>query len=261
MNGPTSYSPVLVPALHRIQDQFGYLKPEALEAFSKETGVPQYRLHAVASFFPHFLLTPPKKVVLRVCRDLSCHLAGSHKILRELNALTSDEIAVEGTSCLGRCDRAPAACLLAQGAEHEHYYLGRSSEELRTIVAAALDGCANKIGSRYRSEFSWRRFHGRSLQRRIARLSRRSRSNRGPRCFPECGDETSHRQTGVDFGNGGEISHRRHPADASGFRSRAGYSRCRAGLANGKRLGERTDVRRLVRHASRSNSAMPICAG
>ena len=92
----TLYSPVLVPALHRIQQQFGYLKPEALEEFSKETGVPQYRLQAVASFFPHFLLTPPKKVVLQVCRDLSCHLAGSGKMLPELDALTSEHVAVEG---------------------------------------------------------------------------------------------------------------------------------------------------------------------
>ncbi len=138
--GPTSYSPVLVPALHRIQQQYGYLKPEALEEFSKETGVPQYRLQAVASFFPHFLLTRPKKVVLRVCRDLSCHVAGSGKMLRELDALTSAEVAVEGTSCLGRCDRAPAACLSIQGSEHERYYCSRTSGELKTIVAAAVAG-------------------------------------------------------------------------------------------------------------------------
>jgi len=136
----TSYSPVLVPALHRIQEQFGYLKPEALEEFSKESGVPQYRLQAVASFFPHFLLTPPKKIVLRVCRDLSCHLAGSGKMLRELEALTSEQVTVEGMSCLGRCDRAPAACLLGQGSDHERYYLARSSDELKAIVAATVQG-------------------------------------------------------------------------------------------------------------------------
>jgi formate dehydrogenase beta subunit len=145
VDGPTSYSPALVPALHRIQRQFGYLKPEALAAYSKETGVPQYRLHAVASFFPHFFLTPPKKVVLRVCRDMSCHLAGSGRILRELNALTSDDVAVEGTSCLGRCDRACAAYVLAQGGdEHERYYFAKSSDELRTIIAAALNGSPEK---------------------------------------------------------------------------------------------------------------------
>src|SRR5437764_4783471 len=136
----TLYSPVLVPALHRIQQEFGYLKREALEQLSKDTGVPQYRLQAVASFFPHFLLTPPKKVVLRVCRDISCHLAGSGKILQELNALTSEEVALEGSSCLGRFDRAPAACLALRTSEHEHYYLARSASELKQIVAASVKG-------------------------------------------------------------------------------------------------------------------------
>jgi NADH:ubiquinone oxidoreductase subunit F (NADH-binding)/NADH:ubiquinone oxidoreductase subunit E len=135
-----SYSPVLLPALHRIQKQFGYLKQEALEEFCKQTGVPRYRLQAVASFFPHFSLTPPKKVVLRVCRDLSCNLAGSGKMLRQLDALTSEHVAVEGTSCLGRCDRAPAACLSVEGAEHERYYLARGSDELKAIVGASLQG-------------------------------------------------------------------------------------------------------------------------
>src|SRR5256885_9618552 len=134
----TSYSPVLVPALHRIQRQFGHLKAEALGEFSKESGVPQYRLQAVASFFPHFLLTPPKKVVLRVCRDLSCHLAGSGKMLPELDVLTSEHVAVEGTSCLGRRDRAPAACVSVQGSEHADYDLARSSGALQPLVAAAL---------------------------------------------------------------------------------------------------------------------------
>jgi formate dehydrogenase beta subunit len=138
--GLTPYSPVLVPALHRIQQQFGYLKPEALEQFSKETGVPQYRLQAVASFFPHFLLTRPKKVVLRVCRDLSCHVAGSGQMLRELDTLTSEEVGVDGTSCLGRCDRAPAACLSMQGSEHERYYCTRTSDELKTIIASSVAG-------------------------------------------------------------------------------------------------------------------------
>jgi NADH:ubiquinone oxidoreductase subunit F (NADH-binding) len=67
-------------------------------------------------------------------------LAGSGKMLRELDALTSEHVAVEGTSCLGRCDRAPAACLAMQGSEHEQYYLARSSAELKTIVAATLSG-------------------------------------------------------------------------------------------------------------------------
>src|SRR4029077_11681355 len=54
--------------------------------------------------------------------------------------LTSEQVAVEGASCLGRCDRAPAACVSLHGSEHEHYYLGRSTDALKAIVAASLKG-------------------------------------------------------------------------------------------------------------------------
>jgi len=142
------YTPVLVPALHRIQQQFGYLKREALEEYSKQSGIPLYRLQAVASFFPHFQLAPPKKVTLKVCRDMSCHLAGAGKMLQELAGLTNENIAIEGASCLGRCDRAPAACVALQGSGHEHYYLGKSATELREIVSKALGGGAMPASDR-----------------------------------------------------------------------------------------------------------------
>src|SRR3982074_2767401 len=101
----------LTTALQRIQRQFGYLKREALEQFSEQSGVPLYRLHSVASFFPHFQLTPPKPVTLKICRDMACHLAGSAEMLRDLHSLGNGLIGVEGVSCLGRCDREPAACI------------------------------------------------------------------------------------------------------------------------------------------------------
>lgn len=130
----------LIPALQRIQRQFGYLKPEALQEFSEESGVPLYRLHSVASFFPLFQLTPPKPVTLRICRDMACHMAGSGKMLRELGTLGAGHIAVEGVSCLGRCDRAPAACIAVTGLEHEYYYLSRSGAELKQIAEEWLRG-------------------------------------------------------------------------------------------------------------------------
>jgi NADH:ubiquinone oxidoreductase subunit F (NADH-binding)/NADH:ubiquinone oxidoreductase subunit E len=139
-NGATDYTPLLVPVLHRIQHKFGYLKREALEEFSKERGVPLYRLWAVASFFPHFQLTPPKKLTVRVCHDMACNLAGAGRILQELAASPNDEVQVQGASCLGRCDRAPAACVALRGSEREDYYLARSGAELKEIVAAHLNG-------------------------------------------------------------------------------------------------------------------------
>src|SRR5579862_9766724 len=132
------YAAVLIPALQRIQHEIGYLKREALEEFSKESGVPLYRLQAVASFFPHFQFSPPAKVTLHVCQDMACHLAGSEEILRNLASLAGENVTVKGVSCLGRCDRAPAACVAFGRAEHECHYHGRSADELKKIVEECL---------------------------------------------------------------------------------------------------------------------------
>ncbi|HEY2342916.1 MAG TPA: NAD(P)H-dependent oxidoreductase subunit E, partial [Chthoniobacteraceae bacterium] len=132
------YTATLVPALHGIQEQYGYLDRDALRAYSEQFDVPLPRLHTVASFFPHFQLLQPKKVVLRICRDMSCALAGSCTMIKNLQSIVDDQVGVEGVSCLGRCDRAPAAMVAVQGAQHEHHYHGRSEKELGDIVKACL---------------------------------------------------------------------------------------------------------------------------
>src|SRR5260221_6580972 len=137
---PPDYSARLVPALQRVQHEFGYLKREGLEQAARELEVPLYRLQAVASFFPHFRLSPPKKITLGICRDMACHLAGAAATMEELRSLAGDNVEIKGVSCVGRCDRAPAACVAAAGAEHDHYYLGRTAGQLREIVESHLRG-------------------------------------------------------------------------------------------------------------------------
>jgi len=134
------YSAKIVPALHRIQHEFGYLKREALEEAALELAVPLNRLQGVAAFFPHFRLSPPKKFTLNVCRDMACHMSGTNETIAKLKAALGDQVEVKGVSCLGRCDRAPAACVSTVGHEHDDYYLGRSTDELQQIVQSHIDG-------------------------------------------------------------------------------------------------------------------------
>jgi NADH:ubiquinone oxidoreductase subunit F (NADH-binding)/NADH:ubiquinone oxidoreductase subunit E len=132
---------MIIQALQALQHECGYLPRPRLEQLARELGVPLYRLHEVASFYPHFRMTPPPAVGLKVCRDLSCHLRGSADLLRDLDGLAGDHagqrVEVGGTSCLGRCDRAPAACV-----NDHHFYLGRSAGGLREVVAGFLRGQA-----------------------------------------------------------------------------------------------------------------------
>ncbi|HEX4141731.1 MAG TPA: NAD(P)H-dependent oxidoreductase subunit E, partial [Candidatus Methylacidiphilales bacterium] len=87
MSAPTSYPDYrarLIPALQRIQREFGYLKQDKMAEAARELGVPLHRLQQVGSFFPHFRSTPPKKVTVSVCRDMACHLNGAKEITARL---------------------------------------------------------------------------------------------------------------------------------------------------------------------------------
>ena len=137
---PAGYQTRIVPALRQIQEKFGYLNREALLGFSRDCGIPLYQLQAVASFFPHFRLTPPPAFTVGVCRDMACHMAGSAEMIARLANVAGDRVSVEGVSCLGRCDRAPAACVTLHKSGAEHFYLGRSTAELEKIVNSCVAG-------------------------------------------------------------------------------------------------------------------------
>ncbi len=103
--------PSLIPALHAIQEREGWLPREELVALSREVRRPLYEIEGLISFYPHFRTTPPCRVTLRVCHDLSCWLRGSDERLaaiRERYGPDAEVEVIEG-SCIGRCDAAPAA--------------------------------------------------------------------------------------------------------------------------------------------------------
>jgi len=98
--------------LRAIQRDFGYLPADQLRTLAARIDIPVSQIHAVASFYPHFHLSPPPSVDLRVCADMSCHLRGSDKVRSALDSAfqgaNSKEISIRDVSCLGRCDQAPA---------------------------------------------------------------------------------------------------------------------------------------------------------
>ncbi|MBN9118121.1 MAG: NAD(P)H-dependent oxidoreductase subunit E [Planctomycetes bacterium] len=145
---------MLVQRLRAIQNRHGYLPDAELVELSKKLGVPLPRVEEVVSFFPAFRRDRdrPADVEVRVCRDMTCHLRGASQLLREdgLHAL-ADELAretgrtirVEGVSCLGRCDRAPAMwveCHPMPRDEHAWVYCGRGRSGLERALRALAAG-------------------------------------------------------------------------------------------------------------------------
>src|SRR5947209_5555621 len=140
---------MIVQRLREIQNRFGYLPDVELKKLAQESGVPLYRIEEVSSFFPAFKLerTSPPAIEMRVCRDMTCHLRGSAKFLdqktglpvlaEQLSEETGQHVCVEGVSCLGRCDRAPAVWVeklkMPEG-EHAWVYCQKSQKDLEIVL-------------------------------------------------------------------------------------------------------------------------------
>src|SRR6478752_7134782 len=93
----------LIGLLTRAQQQHGYLGQDTLRELAKEANVPLHRLQQLVSFFPAFRTTPPPRVELAVCRDMSCYLRGAGECTRRLKALAGDGAEFKEVSCIGRC--------------------------------------------------------------------------------------------------------------------------------------------------------------
>ncbi|HWN22497.1 MAG TPA: NAD(P)H-dependent oxidoreductase subunit E, partial [Gaiellaceae bacterium] len=99
--------PSLIPDLHAIQREHGWLPREELVALARARRRPLYEIEGLISFYPHFLTSPPAGAEVACCHDLTCWLRGSDERLEQLRSDPSIEL--REVSCIGRCDMAPAA--------------------------------------------------------------------------------------------------------------------------------------------------------
>jgi NADH:ubiquinone oxidoreductase subunit F (NADH-binding)/NADH:ubiquinone oxidoreductase subunit E len=124
--------------LRAIQHEFGYLPADQLQLLSKKIDVPVSQIHAAASFYPHFHLTPPPKAEVKVCADMTCHLRGGGELKTQLEqscrGRSANEVSIRDVSCLGRCDSAPALSI------NDRIYSGLAASEAVGMVRDVLSG-------------------------------------------------------------------------------------------------------------------------
>jgi NADH-quinone oxidoreductase subunit F len=101
----------IVSVFHAVQAERGYLTADAIATAAEALHVPPERAFGIATFYSMFSTRPRAPKIVRACDNLTCHLNGSAEVHAALRAAAKGDWAVERTSCLGLCDRAPAALI------------------------------------------------------------------------------------------------------------------------------------------------------
>ena len=127
-----------------MQRTHGYLPAAELRALADRLSLPLFRLQAVASFYPHFFLTPPARAEVRVCGDMACHRRGGNDLRARLEARhRGQDVNVRHVSCLGRCDLAPAIAI------NDQIFERVSDAGASALIDAALAGASpEQLGER-----------------------------------------------------------------------------------------------------------------
>jgi formate dehydrogenase beta subunit len=141
--------PSLIPDLHEIQREHGWLPREELVRLSRERRRPLYEIEGLISFYPHFRTAPSPKTEIACCHDLSCWLQGGDERIAEVHAAHAGDpdVQIREVSCLGRCDRAPFVTEEAtelrrsdvQRPNDPYDVDARDYRVLRTALAGSLD--------------------------------------------------------------------------------------------------------------------------
>ena len=103
----------LIENLHRLQDSQGCLAKDNLAALAELMNLPMAAVYEVATFYHHFDVVeddqPSPAVAVRVCRSLSCEMAGAEELMKTLKETLGERARVIAAPCVGRCNAAPVA--------------------------------------------------------------------------------------------------------------------------------------------------------
>jgi formate dehydrogenase subunit gamma len=110
----------LLPILHELQDEFGYVPPEILPLIAHALNISRAEVHGVFTFYHDYRDHPAGRHVLKLCRAEACQSMGGDALADRARQLlgidwhgtTADgAVTLEPVYCLGLCACAPAAML------------------------------------------------------------------------------------------------------------------------------------------------------
>ncbi len=130
----------LLPILHGIQEEFGFVPTESLPVIADALNISKAEVHGVVTFYHDYRRAPAGRHVLKICRAEACQSMGSDAIAARIQQLLGigfhetakdGSVTLEPVYCLGLCACAPSAMLDGE-------VIGRlDADKLDEIVAEA----------------------------------------------------------------------------------------------------------------------------
>ena len=125
-------SSLVLPCLHRIQQDRGFVADEDIAALSDYLGVARIQIEEVLAHYSMFRRAPIGRWHVQACRNVSCSMRGAEAVIEHLSQrlgiapgqTTADGRFTLGTvECLGSCGTAPV--VMVNEAYHENMDAGK----------------------------------------------------------------------------------------------------------------------------------------
>ncbi len=144
---PASKRSAVLPVLHELQRHFGFLDDEAVNWTAEKLDLEPINVLEVVTFYPGFRQKAPGKYHIRVCRTLSCAMAGCYDTMEKMCevagidrsnvshhapiAVSKDgKFSIEFAECLASCGTGPV-CLIGDDFHEEV-----KPKDVKTLLAS-----------------------------------------------------------------------------------------------------------------------------
>ena len=127
----------ILELLHLIQKENGYISEDDINDLSKLIDIPYSKIKAVLTFYTMFNQKKVGRYHIQICRNISCHMAGSKNLeryIKEKLGINEGEITPDGlfsyttVECLAGCGNAPVIMI------NETYYENVDEKKLDEII-------------------------------------------------------------------------------------------------------------------------------
>lgn len=138
----------LLAILHAVNDTAGYIDQEAMQEIADFLNISPTEVYGTTTFYSFFNVREKGRYIIRLCRSVSCHLAGNEDIVKALEVelgikmgeTTTDKMfTLEYTNCMGMCDIGPS--MLVNNNVHNHLTPAKAKKILHDYCKG---GCSDE---------------------------------------------------------------------------------------------------------------------